>query len=170
RPRARAVRPARARSAGCVPRGRARRGGRHPAECSTAGSAATPRRTGSGWCRAPSRRRGRPGCGAAPARRGSPGRSRRGSPCCPPYEGLGDLNVFNFPFCQLYGVAGGFGGVLPPARRGPAERPVGKLVHRPARVLLEPVITPTLRAAVAQARPSAGLIRGVVLEVAPRRR
>src|SRR5512133_1547813 len=53
---------------------------------------------------------------------------------------------------------------------GPAERPVGKLVDRPARVLLEPVITPTLRAAVAQARPSARLIRGVVLEVALRRR
>src|SRR6266704_3184462 len=62
------------------------------------------------------------------------------------------------------------GRVLPPGRGGPAERPVGTLVDRPARVLLEPVITPALRAAVAQARPSVRLIRGVVLEVALRRR
>src|SRR6266568_1883411 len=63
-----------------------------------------------------------------------------------------------------------FGRVLPPGRGGPLERPARKLVDRPARVLLEPVITPALRAAVAQARPSARLIRGVVLEVALRRR
>src|SRR5256885_3282451 len=59
-----------------------------------------------------------------------------------------------------------FGRVLPPGRSGPAERPVGKLVDRPARVLLEPVITPTLRAAVARTGPSACFVRGVVLEVA----
>src|SRR6185312_3781319 len=159
-------RPARARSAGCVPRRRARRGGRHPAECSTADSAATPRRTGPGWCRAPSRRRGRPGCGAAPARRGSPGRSRRDSPCCPPYGGLSDLNAFNFPDCRLYRVPGRFGDVLPPGRGDPAERPVGKLVDRPPGVLLEPVVASTFRAAITQARSSARLVRGVVLEVA----
>src|SRR6185312_15910615 len=158
-------RPARARSAGCVPRRRARRGGRHPAECSTAGSAATPRRTGPGWCRAPSRRRGRPGCGAAPARRGSPGRSRRDSPCCPPYGGLSDLNAFNFPGCRLYRVPGRFGDVLPPGRGDPAERPVGKLVDRPPGVLLEPVVASTFRAAITQARSSACLVRNVVLEV-----
>src|SRR6185312_6327100 len=59
-----------------------------------------------------------------------------------------------------------FGRVLPPGRSGPAERPVGKLVDRPARVLLEPVITPALRAAVAHTGPSACFVRGVVLEVA----
>src|SRR5689334_6557140 len=63
-----------------------------------------------------------------------------------------------------------FGRVLPPGRGGPAERPVGKLVDRPARVLLEPVITPTLRTAVAHTGPSACFVRGVVLEVALRRR
>ena len=36
----------------------------------------------------------------------------------------------------------------------------------PARLLLEPVVMPALRAAVTQARPSARLVRGVVLEVA----
>src|SRR5690242_14445062 len=62
------------------------------------------------------------------------------------------------------------GGVLPSGRGGPAERPVGELVDRPARVLLEPVIAPALRARVTQARPAARLIRRVVLEVAVRRR
>src|SRR6185312_11940985 len=59
-----------------------------------------------------------------------------------------------------------FGRVPPPGRSGPAERPVGKLVDRPARVLLEPVITPALRVAVAHAGTSACFVRGVVLEVA----
>src|SRR5690348_16471388 len=63
-----------------------------------------------------------------------------------------------------------FGGVLPAGRGGPAERPVRKLVDRPARVLLEPVIAPALRARVTQARPTARLIRRVVLEIAVRRR
>src|SRR5690349_19569511 len=62
-----------------------------------------------------------------------------------------------------------FGRVLPPGRGGPAECPVGKLVDRPAGVLLEPVITPALRVAVAHTGPSARFIRGVVLEVALRR-
>src|SRR6185312_7168053 len=53
---------------------------------------------------------------------------------------------------------------------GPAERPVGKLVDRPARVLLEPVVMSTLRAAVAHTGPSACFVRGVVLEVALLRR
>src|SRR6185437_7418922 len=111
-------------------------------------------------------RRGRPGCGAAPARRGSPGRSRRDSPCCPPYGGLSDLNAFNFPDCRLYRVPGRFGDVLPPGRGDPAERPVGKLVDRPPGVLLEPVVASTFRAAITQARPPARFVRGVVVEVA----
>src|SRR5262249_49963352 len=63
-----------------------------------------------------------------------------------------------------------FGRVLPPGRGGPPERPAGKLVDRPAGVLLEPVITPTLRAAVAHTGPSACFVRDVVLEIARRRR
>src|SRR5882724_13019634 len=63
-----------------------------------------------------------------------------------------------------------FRGVLPPGRGRPAERPVRQLVHVPARVLLEPVVAPALRARVTQARPAACLIRGVVLEVAACRR
>src|SRR5690349_24390303 len=68
------------------------------------------------------------------------------------------------------GVLRRFGGVLPPGRGRPAERPVGELVHVPARVLLEPVVAPALRARVAQARAPARLVRGVVLEIAVRRR
>src|SRR5215472_14876365 len=68
------------------------------------------------------------------------------------------------------GVAGGFGGEGPAGRGGPLERPVGELVDRPARVLLEPVIPAALRAAIAQARPPARLVRGVVVVVALRRR
>src|SRR5437764_6483557 len=79
---------------------------------------------------------------------------------------LGDLNAFNFPGCRLYRVPGRFGRVLPPGRSGPAERPVGKLVDRPARVLLEPVITPTLRTAITEVRPAIRLVGGVVVEVA----
>src|SRR5690348_8368000 len=84
----------------------------------------------------------------------------------PTLRGPTDLNAFNFPGCGLHRVPGRFGGVLPPGRRGPADSPVGKLVDRPARVLLETMITPTLRAAVAQARPPARLVRRVVVEVA----
>src|ERR1700730_3431376 len=62
-------------------------------------------------------------------------------------------------------IARRLGGVLPSGRGRPAERPVGELVDFPARVLLEPVIAPALRAAVAQARPAACLVRRVVLEV-----
>src|SRR5689334_22954212 len=63
-------------------------------------------------------------------------------------------------------VPGRFGGVLPAGRGGPLERPVGELVDPPPRVLLEPVITAALGAAVAQAGSAARLVRGVVLEVA----
>src|SRR5436309_8356246 len=79
---------------------------------------------------------------------------------------LGDLHAFNFPGGRLYRVPGRFGRVLPPGRGGPAERAVGKLVDRPARILLEPVITPTLRAAITEARPATRLVGGVVVEVA----
>src|SRR6266516_684275 len=46
---------------------------------------------------------------------------------------------------ELDRVAGWFGVVGASGRRGPAEGPVGKLVHRPLRVLLEPVVVPALR-------------------------
>src|SRR5262249_2910095 len=60
---------------------------------------------------------------------------------------------------------GGFGGVGAAGRGGPAEGPVGKLVHSPPGVLLEPMIMATLRAAITKTRPSACFVRGVVLEV-----
>src|SRR2546423_77808 len=82
-------------------------------------------------------------------------------------RGHSDLNVFKFPGCGLYRVARRFGGVLPPGRGGPPERPVGKLVDVPAGVLLEPVVVPTFRAAVAQARPSACFVGGVMFEITP---
>ena len=66
---------------------------------------------------------------------------------------------------QSYGIPGRFGGVLAAGRGGPAERPVRELVDCPARVLLEPMVLPTLWAAVAQAGPAACLVRDVVLEV-----
>ena len=66
---------------------------------------------------------------------------------------------------RLHRVAGGFGRVLPSGRGGPPERAIGKLVHGPARVLLEPVVAPAFRPAITQARASARLVRGVVLEV-----
>src|SRR5437868_6232043 len=66
---------------------------------------------------------------------------------------------------QSYGIPGGFGGVPATGRGGPPERAVGELVDCPARVLLEPMVLPALRAAVTQARPAACLVRGVVLEV-----
>src|SRR6185437_10888714 len=69
---------------------------------------------------------------------------------------------------SLDGVAGGFGVVAAPGRGGPAEGPVGQLVHFPARLLLEAMVMPTFRTAVAQAGPAARLVRGVVLEVAGR--
>src|SRR5690242_20370695 len=59
-----------------------------------------------------------------------------------------------FLFRQLNGVARRLGGVLPPRRSRPAERPVRELVHVPARVLLEPVVAPALRAAITQACPA----------------
>src|SRR4029077_17260315 len=43
--------------------------------------------------------------------------------------------------------------------------PVGKLVHLPPGVLLEPMIMTTLRAGVTQARPAACFVGNVVLEV-----
>src|SRR5690348_1749734 len=67
-------------------------------------------------------------------------------------------------FC-LDRVPGGLGVVAAPGRGGPPERPVGKLVHLPLGVLLEPVVMTALRARVAQAGPAARLIGGVVLEV-----
>src|SRR6185312_5131122 len=67
-------------------------------------------------------------------------------------------------------IARRLGGVLPSGWGGPAERPVRELVHVPARVLLEPVIAPALRARVAQARAPARLVRRVVLEIAACRR
>ncbi len=66
----------------------------------------------------------------------------------------------------LDGVAGGFGVVAASGRCGPAEGPVGELVHLPPGVLLEPMIMTALRAGVAQAGPAARFIRGVVLQVA----
>src|SRR6266487_299158 len=66
---------------------------------------------------------------------------------------------------ELDRVAGWFGVVGASGRGGPPEGPVGELVHRPLRVLLEPVVMPALRAAITQARPPACLIRGVVLKV-----
>src|SRR6185312_3621261 len=65
------------------------------------------------------------------------------------------------------GVAGGFGGVGPAGRSRPPEGPVGKLIHFPPGVLLEPVVVTALRAGVAETGAAAGLIRGVVLKVAP---
>src|ERR1700750_1269019 len=67
-------------------------------------------------------------------------------------------------------IARRLGGVLPSGRGGPPEGPVGELVHRPARVLLQPMILPALRAAVTQARTPGGLVRGGVVEIAARRR
>src|SRR5262249_16723091 len=71
-------------------------------------------------------------------------------------------------WCQqaLDGIAGGFGVVAAPGRGGPPEGSVGELIHRPPRLLLQPVVVPALRTPVAQARPSARLARRVVLEVA----
>ena len=83
----------------------------------------------------------------------------------PTLRGPRDLNAFNFPGCRLHRVPVRFGGVLPPGRGGPADSPVGKLVYLPAGILLETMITPTLWTAVAQARPPARLVRGVVLEI-----
>src|SRR6516164_231326 len=67
---------------------------------------------------------------------------------------------------QLDRVPRGFGGVCAAGRGGPAEGAVGELLHLPLRVLLEPVVVPAFRAAVAQASPTACFVRGVVLEVA----
>ena len=47
------------------------------------------------------------------------------------------------------GVAGGFGVVAAPGRGGPAECPVGKLVHLLPEVLLEPMVMTALRARIA---------------------
>src|SRR6266699_3232217 len=46
---------------------------------------------------------------------------------------------------ELDRVAGWFGVVGASGRGGPPEGPVGELVHRPLRVLLEPVVMPALR-------------------------
>src|SRR6478609_592662 len=67
---------------------------------------------------------------------------------------------------SLDGVAGGFGVVAASGRGGPAEGSVGELVDGPSGLLLEPVVMTTLRTPVAQAGPSARLVRRVVLEVA----
>src|SRR5689334_10501226 len=67
---------------------------------------------------------------------------------------------------QLDRVPGGFGEVVPPRGRGPPERPVRQLVHRPPWLLLEPVVMPALRAGVAQARSATALVRNVMFEVA----
>src|SRR5271167_1817436 len=64
------------------------------------------------------------------------------------------------------GVAGWFGGVLPSRWGGPPEGGVGELVDMPPGVLLEPVVAAALRTAITQTRPAAGLVGGVVLEVA----
>src|SRR6185437_1584639 len=66
---------------------------------------------------------------------------------------------------SLDGVAGGFGVVAAPGRGGPAEGAVGQLVDGPAGLLLEAVVMPTFRTPVAQAGPSARLVRHVVLVV-----
>src|SRR5947209_17453941 len=67
-------------------------------------------------------------------------------------------------------VPGGFGGVGPSGGRSPPEGPVGELFDLPAGVLFDPVVVSALRARVAQAGPAACFVRGVVLEVAGRRR
>src|SRR6185437_1261322 len=64
------------------------------------------------------------------------------------------------------GVPGGFGGVGPSRWCGPPEGPVGELVQCPPGVLFEPVVVTALRAGVAAAGPPAGLVRGVVVDVA----
>src|SRR5712691_6561274 len=66
----------------------------------------------------------------------------------------------------LDGVARGFGGVPAPPRGGPPEGGWGQLFHFPAGVLLEPVVVPSFRRAIAQTRPSARLVGDVVLEIA----
>src|SRR6185437_10665816 len=66
---------------------------------------------------------------------------------------------------SLDGVPGGFGVVAASGRGGPAEGSVGELIDRPARLLLEAMVMPTFRTPVAQAGPSARLVRHVVLVV-----
>src|SRR2546423_7257576 len=66
-------------------------------------------------------------------------------------------------------VARGFGGVGPAGWGGPAEGPVGELVHFPSGVLLEAVVVAALRAGVTKTGPAACFVRGVVLGVAPGR-
>src|SRR5262249_20856529 len=63
-------------------------------------------------------------------------------------------------------IPGGFGVVAAPGRGGPPEGPVGKLIHCPPGLLLEPMVMPALRTPIAQARASARLVRGVVLKIA----
>src|SRR5580700_11149277 len=55
------------------------------------------------------------------------------------------------------GIAGRFGGVLPPGGRGPDDNRGFGLFHLPPRVLLEPVIVAALRPAVALTCPAARL-------------
>src|SRR5580658_5729642 len=63
-------------------------------------------------------------------------------------------------------IPGRLGDVLPSGRCCPPEVSARELLGVPPRVLLHPVVGPALRPAIAQARPAAGLIRNVMLEIA----
>src|SRR2546430_7191015 len=79
---------------------------------------------------------------------------------------LPDSDARASPKKALDGVAGRFRVVAAPGRGGPAEGAVGELLDLPPGLLLQPMVMPALRTAITQARPSARLVRGVVLEVA----
>ena len=83
----------------------------------------------------------------------------------PPAAAQVDVRWSSWTSRALDGIPGWFGGVGPPGWGGPPEGPVAELVDRPARVLLEPMVPPTFRPPVTQARPSARFIRGVVVVV-----
>src|SRR5580693_5081477 len=68
--------------------------------------------------------------------------------------------------CWSDGVARGLGGVLTAGRGGPAEGARGDLLDFPAGILLEPVLVPALRAAVAHTGCAARVVWDVVFEVA----
>ena len=63
-------------------------------------------------------------------------------------------------------VARGLGRELAPRRSGPPEGAAGELLHHPPGVLFEPMVEPTLRPTIAQARSPARFVGDVVLKVA----
>src|SRR5215472_11480301 len=101
---------------------------------------------------------------ALPGQRAERGSGRRSTGCSPDRPGSGLAG--GGTATALDGVAGGFGVVAAPGRGGPPEGSVAELIHRPPRLLLEPVVVPALRTRIAQAGPSARLERRVVLKVA----